>query len=119
PGFGVGDDGVAEGSQPGDGEESAWPIEARRGRVTGLGHVARSCPDHRHRQRQRQEEDRPPPETVDEQATYHWPDHGGDAGQARPGADRSRPVVGMETRLEDGEAAWGEEGSADALEDPG
>ena len=42
-----------------------------------------------------------------------------DTRHPRPGADRAGPVLGSERRLQDGEAAGGEEGAADALQRPG
>ena len=47
------------------------------------------------------------------------PDAGGDAEQAGPGADRRHPVVLVERRLEDREAAGHQQGRAQSLEGPG
>src|SRR5690606_40439300 len=56
---------------------------------------------------------------IDQQAADHRADDGGDAGEPGPGTDGRGPVVGVEARLEDGEAARRQKSPAHALQDPG
>jgi hypothetical protein len=53
------------------------------------------------------------------QPPRNGPDRGGDAAQPGPGADGGRAVVLGEGRLQDGQAARGQQRPADALQGPG
>ncbi len=92
---------------------SSRPVD---GRVARLGHVAVGHEDDEGAERQVDQEDPPPRDRVDQIAAEERPDRRRDAAQARPGADRPGPVLGVKGRLEDREAARCEQRAADALE---
>ena len=109
------------------GEPDARRAPPRRGRCGGRPAGPRdsgTCRDGEHdapatasgrliRKTQRQ------PSRLDEPAAEERADRAGDAAEAGPGADRPAAVLLPEGRLQDGEAARGQQRAADALQRPG
>jgi hypothetical protein len=87
-------------------------------RVTAFGDVTACRPDHERAEREVDEEDRAPAHRVHQVAAEQRTDGRGNASQARPRADRSRPVLRAEGRFDDRQAAGGEQRAADPLEHP-
>ncbi len=90
------------------------PFVARRS--PGLRHMADRHPQDRGDQRQVDEEDEPPGDRLDQVPADEGPDGCGEAAETRPEADRVRPLVRVEARLDDGEATRREQRPADALQ---
>ncbi len=86
-------------------------------RVARLRHMPVRHEDHEGANRQVDQEDPAPGHRIDEVAAEERPDRSGDSAQPRPRTDRAGPVLGVERRLDDGEASRREEGAADALKD--
>ena len=71
---------------------------------------------HERTQRQVDREDPAPAGVVDQEATDERADGRCDPREARPGADGSRPVLGPERRLDEGQGAGHEQGGGGALQ---
>ena len=84
-----------------------------------LGNVPQRDDDDRRRQRQVDVEHQPPGDGADQPAAEERPDRGGDAAEPGPGADSPRAVIGGERRLQDRQAARGEQRRAHALQRAG
>ena len=85
-----------------------------------LGHVPGGDGHHRRRHRQVDEEHQPPAvwHRADQQPAEERARRGGHAAKTGPGADRGPAVVLGEGRLQDGQAARGQQRPADALQGP-
>ena len=87
--------------------------------VPGLGNVAGGHHGHEQADRDVDQEDRPPGDRLDQVAAEQRAERRGDAAEPRPRPDRPGPVALPEARLDHRQAARGEQGAADALQQPG
>ena len=98
----------------GGGRHRAGQVQAGRAGRPALGDVT-AGDQHAQRERQVDEERQAPRDAVDQVAAHERTDGSGDAAEPRPHAHRGRPVIGVERRRDDGQAAGDEQGGAHPL----
>ena len=114
------DEGVRDaGEADGDEQRSRHVDVADRVGVAALGDVAQRDRDRDRGEGEVDEEHEPPRDRVDQPAAEERAERSGDAGQARPCADGPAPVVGVERRRDDGQAARHEERGGRSLQGAG
>ena len=102
------------------GQKGADDVDVTGGAgVARFGNVAGGDQEHERTDGQVDQEDQPPRCGSDQVAAEQGAGRGGHAAEPRPRSDGLAAVIGIEGRLEDGQASGGQECSPDTLEHPG